>query len=138
MQQGAGRGPYRSRLRYDSEFFFELQICNEYGIPHSEFLAWEPEDRAKAKAFVIEKAQRCAMCGTAPWEWDEKQGGDRRAYEPVESFCPGCHMKAGAAPHDPNRNTDGITIELAPTRTQQAAQRLLRMKRRAEAERSHD
>jgi hypothetical protein len=33
------------------------------------------------------------MCGTAPWEWDEKQGGSRFAYEPVEEVCPGCEKK---------------------------------------------
>jgi hypothetical protein len=89
------------------------------------------EDRAKALAFVMEKAERCVMCGTATWEWDEKQGGNRRAYEPVEHFCPGCHMKAGAASTDPNRNTDGITIELSATGTVAAAQRLQKMTRRA-------
>lgn len=130
MQQGTRCGPYRSRLRYDSEFFLELQLCAEFGISHSTFLDWEPEDRAKAKAYAIEKSFRCTMCGTADWEWDEAHGGNRRAYEPVEKFCPGCHIKAAAAPKDPNRNTDGITIELARTDDIDHARRLMRAEKR--------
>lgn len=119
-------------MRYDAGFFLELQICSEYGIAHSVFLQWEPADRAKALAFFLEKSSRCQMCGTADWEWDEKQGGNRRAYEPVERFCPGCHIKLSAATHDPNRNTDGITVELEPTGTRASALRLLKQARRAE------
>lgn len=113
MQCPGGPKPYRSRLRYDSEFFLELQFCNEHGIPHSEFLKWDPVDKAKLVAFMAEKAARCIMCGTADWEWDPKAGGNRRAYEPVEKYCPGCYMKAAARSSDPGRNMDGITIELA-------------------------
>lgn len=131
MQQGPRRGPYRSRLRYDSEFFLELQLCSDYGIPHSTFLDWAPDDRAKAKAYFIEKALRCSMCGTADWEWDPNVGGSRRAYEPVEKFCMGCYLKAAAAPRDPNRNTDGITVELARTDDQDHARRMVKAERRA-------
>jgi hypothetical protein len=71
-----------------------MRFCNEIGIPHSKFLKeWEEEDRAKAIAYIIYDAQVCSMCGTAPWEWDEKQGGSRFAYEPVEEVCPGCERK---------------------------------------------
>lgn len=132
MQQGAGSGPYRGRLRYDRDFFFELQLCSEYGIPHSEFLAWEPDDQAKAIAFAIEKAMRCVMCGTAPWEWDEAQGGSRHAYEAVESFCHGCYAKAAGQSHDPNRNTDGITVELTARGGVDAARRMLKQRKRAD------
>lgn len=117
MQQGLGDGPYRRRLRADSGFFLELQFCNEHGIPHSEFLGWEPADRAKALAFVIEKGQRCTMCGTAQWEWDE----NRFAYEPVEKRCPGCYVKDVMA-EGTSRNP-GITVELLPTVGHEAAQR---------------
>lgn len=69
-----------------------MSLCNEWGIPHSEFLAWDAEDRAKAMAFVMVKSERCELCGTAQYEWDE----NRRAYEPVETFCMGCYLKHGA------------------------------------------
>lgn len=101
----------------------EMSFCNEHGIPHSEFLGWSSEDRSKALAFIIEKAARCDMCGTAEWEWNK----DRRAYEPVEKFCMGCYLKhmaqegSGALP--------GTTISLEPTRGQAAAKRLSRMRR---------
>jgi hypothetical protein len=100
-----------------------MLICSEMGISHSEFLEWSGEDRAKAMAFQIEKAMKCAMCGTAEWEWDE----NRRAYEPVEKFCMGCYLKAitnedaGALP--------GTTISLVPTSTVESAKRLTRLKR---------
>lgn len=71
-------------------------------------------DRAKALAFIQEKSEHCVMCGTAGWEWDPKQGGHRRAYEAVEVFCAGCYAKSAARDFDPQRNTDGVTIELVP------------------------
>lgn len=68
------------------------------------------------------------MCGTAQWEWDE----DRFAYEPVEKFCQGCYLTASADDPDPNRNKDGITIQLLPTRTIEAARRYVREQKRYE------
>jgi hypothetical protein len=115
--------PYRGRLRADSSFFLELQFCNEHGLPHSEFLHWNPVDRAKAIAFVIEKAQRCTMCGTAQWEWDE----NRFAYEPVEHRCPGCYAKDITA-EGAGRNP-GVTIELLPSTGVEAAKRQIRAER---------
>lgn len=114
MLQRGRTHPYLRRLRADSKFFFELQFCNEHGIPHSEFLAWDPVDRVKALAFTIIKAEHCVMCGTSAWEWDPKQGGNRHAYEAVEVFCPGCYAKASMRQLDAGRNTDGITVELVP------------------------
>jgi hypothetical protein len=65
-------------------------------------------------AFASVKAEHCVMCGTAPWEWDPKQGGKRRAYEAVEAYCPGCYAKAAMRTMEDGRNTDGITVELVP------------------------
>lgn len=114
MLQGSRPNPYQRRLRADSKFFFELQFCNEHGIPHSQFLSWDPVDQAKALAFAVVKSEHCVMCGTAAWEWDPKQGGSRYAYEAVESFCPGCYAKASMRTLDAGRNSDGVTVELAP------------------------
>jgi hypothetical protein len=52
-------------------------------------LAWEPDDRDKLRAYLLERSQRCTMCGTAGWEWD----ADRYAYEPKVEICMGCQMK---------------------------------------------
>ena len=124
MQQGVGVDPYRGRLRADSNFFLELQFCNEHGIPHSEFLHWDPVDRAKALAYAVEKSLRCTMCGTAKWEWED----NRFAYEPVENRCQGCYVKDVVA-EDSGRNP-GVTIELLPTTGREAAVRQVRAARR--------
>ena len=90
----------------------ELSVCAEYHISRSKFLRWSLEDRSAAVAFYVEKASHCQMCGTAPWEWDPKQGGDMRAYEPVEQVCIGCKLKADMQNLDPTTNKSGVTIEL--------------------------
>ena len=82
-------------------------------------------------AYIAEKGEHCALCGTAPWEWDPKRGGDRRAYEAVERFCPGCYAKSSMRTMDPSRNMDGVTIELARNDlSQEAAQRHLAHRKR--------
>jgi hypothetical protein len=87
----------------------ELGLCEKYKIPHSVFMGWEPEDRAKAMAYRIEEASRCQMCGTAEWEWAE----NRFAYEPSSHFCQGCYLKDT---HQKDGQTlDGTTTVLIPT-----------------------
>lgn len=82
-------------------------------------------------AYASVKAEHCIMCGTAPWEWDPKQGGNRRAYEAVEVFCPGCYAKASMRQLDVGRNTDGVTVELVPNDASlDAAKRRVKRKRR--------
>lgn len=124
MPTGPGAKPYRGRLRVDSTFYLELQFCHENGLPHSQFLSWDPVDRAKALAFCLEKAERCVLCGTATWEWDPAQGGSRFAYEPIEMYCHGCYLKAVTS--QDTANNPGITVELAPTGTPEAAKRFVR------------
>jgi len=127
VQPGSRPGPFRQRLRRDHSFFLELSFCNEAGIPHSFFLGgplrWSQDDRAKAVAFLIEKATRCTMCGTAPWEWE----ANRYAYEPVIKLCRGCEIKESVSDQTDKRH--GVSVELAPAAGPAAAQR------RAEQER---
>ena len=66
-----------------------MAVCEVYQIPHSKFLRWDPEDRAKALAYKIEESSKCGGCGTADWEWEQ----DRVAYIPVEKICRGCEIK---------------------------------------------
>lgn len=129
MQQGAGHGPFRRRLRVDSAFYLELQYCNEHGLPHSQFLTWHPDDRAKALAFTLEKAAHCVMCGTADWEWDPEQGGKRYAYEAVHKLCQGCLRKESESESSDRRA--GFSIELQPVTARSSAQQLIRAQRRA-------
>lgn len=134
MHEAAGPGSYVSRLRYDPRYFLEQKYCNEHGLPHSTFLAWAPEDRAKAIAFEIESAQRCQICGTAPWEWDPAQGGNKHAYEVIEHFCQGCHDREYM--QDAAANAPGVRLELAKTGTVESAKRRVKAMRRSAKERS--
>ena len=38
---------------------------------------------------LMERSERCSMCGTAPWEWEE----DRYAFEAARETCVGCQQK---------------------------------------------
>lgn len=67
-----------------------MHYCAERGIPHSRFLdEWNPEDRAKLMAHLLDAGSRCTMCGTADWEWEENP----YAYEGVIRHCQGCMIK---------------------------------------------
>lgn len=104
-----------------------MLICSEAGIPHSEYMEWSDVDRSKAIAFQIEKNSKCAMCGTAEWEWEE----NRFAYEPVAKLCMGCYVKEVAS--EDTMQQPGTTISLAPTTTIASAKRMAKMKRLQEA-----
>lgn len=87
-----------------------MTFCNEHGLAHSAFLEWEPEDRAKALAYMLEKAERCELCGTADWEWDE----DPYAYRPEERLCRGCYQKSAAG--EEGSTMAGVSIVMVPRR----------------------
>ncbi len=87
----------------------EMSYCHEKGIPHSEWLSWSAMDRAKILAYSLESAERCTLCGTASWEWDE----DQFAYEVEERFCKGCYMKE--VTQDSAHAMPGTTVELIPS-----------------------
>ena len=105
-----------------------MSFCNEVGIPHSVFLQkWSPEDRSKARAFMIEKAQRCSLCGTAPWEWEE----NKFAYTAADDFCRGCYQKAVFSDQESN-NLPGTTVKLVPTTPLVKAQMQVNAQKRAQ------
>lgn len=67
-----------------------MGYCVDHAIPYSVWLEdWSTEDRARVIAYLMEKAERCNLCGTAEWEWLE----DRYAYEAVRHICFGCQQK---------------------------------------------
>lgn len=100
-----------------------MRFCNANGIPHSEFLDWDAVDRSKAVAYLMEEAERCSMCGTADWEWDE----DAKAYTPIEHFCRGCYLEKVYG--EGREMKPGTTIRLAKTRSD-IVRRLIEMELR--------
>jgi hypothetical protein len=60
-------------------------------------------------AYLVEDGQRCQMCGTADWEWEE----NKFAYEPASHFCRGCYLKDT---HQKDGQTlEGTTATLIPS-----------------------
>jgi hypothetical protein len=110
-----------------------MGYCFEKGIPHSEFLTWEPADRAKVLAFAQESALRCNQCGTMGWEWDPEQGGDKFAYEATIMTCPGCRHRE-ALQQDQKDRPLGSTVILVPRDTaERLRMQLTILKERQEA-----
>jgi len=87
----------------------EVAWCSDHGLPHSTLFSWDEDDRAKLAAYLLESGEKCQMCGTAGWEWEE----DRYAYEPITHQCWGCYMKDRAT--DENDRLPGSTITLVPS-----------------------
>jgi hypothetical protein len=73
-----------------------MAYCGPRGLPHSFFLGgphrWTDADRDKALAWAAQERSRCGGCGTRKAEWDEKRGGDRKAYRAEADICPGCEQ----------------------------------------------
>lgn len=104
-----------------------MSYCHEKAIPHSVFLEWDPEDRSKVLAYIMEQSLRCTMCGTAEWEWEE----NKFAYTPVEEFCRGCYQKAiYSKVEQGNEPLPGTNVKLVPTTLElKARMAVLRKKR---------
>lgn len=106
-----------------------MSYCVDKGIPHSEFLSWSHEDRAKVVAWISEQALSCVSCGTSEWEWEQNP----HAYEPTENFCKGCYLKAIAS--EDSGKLPGTTVVLSPVndssrrKAVEARERLGRMKK---------
>lgn len=90
----------------------EMSWCSDHGLPHSALLDWSNDDRAKLAAYLTESGQRCSMCGTAPWEWEE----DRFAYEALPIQCHGCYLKEIGREEDMQ---PGTHMSLVPKRRAQ-------------------
>lgn len=93
-------------------FALEMSYCGPHGIPHSEFLNWSDQDKGKALAWMVEDRQRCDMCGTAQWEWEE----NRHAYHAREEICPGCERKEYANSDEGGKRHPGKYTVLVPNR----------------------
>lgn len=103
-----------------------MGYCHEKGIPHSVFLEWDPEDRAKVIAYTLEQNSRCSMCGTADWEWEQ----NRFAYTAMDEFCQGCYQKSVFSDQESNKSLPGTSVKLVPTTPELRAQMLVKAKLR--------
>lgn len=103
-----------------------MSFCSEHGIPHSKFLKWEAEDRAKQIAYLLENSMRCQLCGTASWEWEE----NRFAYTAVDEFCQGCYQKSIYSDTQ-GSSLPGTNAKLIPTTPQLTAQMAMKARKRA-------
>jgi hypothetical protein len=103
-----------------------MSYCHDRGIPHSKFLEWEPEDRAKVLAYTLEYAGRCQLCGTAGWEWEE----NKFAFTAVEEFCQGCYQKQVFSDQQ-GSSLPGTNVKLIPTTPQLTAQMAMKTRKRA-------
>ncbi|WP_236244221.1 hypothetical protein [Streptomyces sp. CC210A] len=122
---GAAGGPGRQgrrpgkRLTADPRLRAELELCERYGIPHSQFLGgdgrWSDLDRAKALAWQRWQRTLCPDCRTRAEEWDPAKGGHQHAYVTDTVRCPGCELIAQERDQVPEgRAGYGIKITLLP------------------------
>lgn len=102
-----------------------MSYCYEKAIPHSVFLNWDPEDRAKVLAYQMEQSLRCSMCGTAGWEWED----NKFAYTPVEELCQGCYQKSRFQDTQA-KPLPGTNVKLVPTTPQLKAKMTVIAKKR--------
>ncbi|MFE3636102.1 TFIIB-type zinc ribbon-containing protein [Streptomyces sp. NPDC059168] len=107
------------RLSRDSGLRAELELCEKFRIPHSQFLGgdgrWSDLDRAKALAWAEWQRSVCPECHTRLEEWDHKRGGDPHAYVTDTLRCPGCELIEQERDHVPqDRSGYGVKIQLLP------------------------
>ncbi|WLW55255.1 hypothetical protein [Streptomyces sp. YU58] len=107
------------RLSRDAGLRAELELCDRYGIPHSQFLGgddrWSGLDRAKALAWAEWQRSVCPECRTRLEEWDRTRGGDPHAYVTDTLRCPGCELIEQERDHVPqDRSGYGVKIQLLP------------------------
>jgi hypothetical protein len=95
-----------------------MTYCHEVGLPHSTFLSWDPNDRAKTIAYALERAERCTSCGTSSWEWE----ADMNAYIAVRQQCPGC-LRRESVMEDTQDPPKGSSVVLIPKAKAEAVAR---------------
>ena len=110
-----------------------MSYCYDKGIPHSKFLGWDAEDRAKVLAALMENNLRCSLCGTAPWEWDE----NKFAYTAVDEFCKGCYQKSIYKDTE-SKTLPGTNVRLVPTTPILKAKMVVSARKRAMAKRTRN
>lgn len=131
---GAGRDPRGpgKRLIRDERLRRELELCEDYRIPHSQFLGigdgtWSERDRAKALAYREYQRSVCPQCGTRYDDWDHGGENEEDQYVAVLQKCVGCEVIADKQKEleDSSASVHGMKVALVPA-AQQAALNLIR------------
>lgn len=110
------------RLRHDHQFRMEMQAAQALGLGHTQFLALEPQDQAKAIGWLIFDGQRCGKCGTHPHDWPLERETDEvftvefdrcRACEALENAWADVNAQAGSQA-GADRALRGVKPRLVP------------------------
>ncbi|MFI7096838.1 hypothetical protein [Streptomyces lydicus] len=133
---GVAPGPGK-RLITDVRFRTELEICKEYGIPHSQFRGigdgtWTSRDRAKALALREYQRSVCPQCGTRAEDWDDGTGDTEDAYVAIRHRCIGCQViadKQDELKDNDTAETHGMKVLLVPAAVHAATQALKDLQR---------
>lgn len=119
------------RLTTDERLRGDLELCDRWGIPHSQFLGtgdgtWSARDRAKALAYREYQRSVCPHCGTRYDDWDHGAAGQDDAYVAVLQRCVGCQVIADKQSEAASSDTDphGLKIALVPAAAYAAQQAL--------------
>ena len=118
-QHPAPGGDTGKRLRDDERLWEELSYCVPLGIPHSEFLNWDPDDQDKALAYVRDQGSRCGGCGTRKDDWED----DPDAFVGWHERCPGCE-RLEQERANVEKDAKGIRYRLLP---REMAKRLMEL-----------
>lgn len=125
---GAGRdacGPGKRLIR-DERLRRELELCDRWGIPHSQFRGigdgrWTERDRAKAIAYLDYQKSVCPQCGTRHEDWDHGGDDQEDRYVAVLQKCVGCQAIADKqAELGDGESTHGMKVALVPASAQAA------------------
>lgn len=104
----------------------ELEVCQEYRIPHSQFRGigdgtWTARDRAKALAYREYTRTVCPQCGTRESEWADDHGEYVEAYVASTHRCLGCQEIARKQAEIPEGKAGhGMKVLLIPPAVQAA------------------
>ena len=120
------RGPGKRLIR-DERLRRELELCDRWGIPHSQFRGigdgrWSERDRAKALAYLDYQKTVCPHCGTRYEDWDHGGDGEEDQYVAVFQRCVGCQVIADkqAELGEGDEATHGMKVALMPVAAQAA------------------
>ncbi|WP_329047173.1 hypothetical protein [Streptomyces sp. NBC_01422] len=130
MERAGSRahGPGK-RLISDERFRGELELCDRWGIPHSQFRGigdgtWTARDRAKARAYLEYQRTVCPQCNTRYDDWDHGHPDEEDAYAVTAQRCVGCQViadKQAQLARD-GVDTNGVKVGLIPAAAAAALQ----------------
>ncbi|TXS39692.1 hypothetical protein EAO77_36100 [Streptomyces sp. t39] len=113
----------------DDQFRAELELCDRWGIPHSQFIGagdgtWTVRDREKALAYQAYQRTVCPQCGTRDDDWDHGGDDGEDQYAVTVQKCVGCEVIADKQKDLERDGTSlhGIKVGLMPAAVHAALQ----------------